>query len=123
MNASTDETWIHDLTLDDLEDLKRRIGLLFGGMNALYGSLGLPEEMHERVYRRGSDRGHAFRHDRRSEHVGRRASCTRRALHGRRLPKRPPCDSVNHLPDKIRNRTCPMERIKPHRRCGDNSAR
>jgi hypothetical protein len=34
---------------DDLDDLKRQIGLLFGGMNALYGRLGLPEEMHERV--------------------------------------------------------------------------
>ncbi len=34
---------------DDMDDLKRQIGLLFGGMNALYGRLALPEEMNERV--------------------------------------------------------------------------
>jgi hypothetical protein len=34
---------------DDMGDLQRQIGLLFGGMNALYGRLALPEEMNERV--------------------------------------------------------------------------
>jgi hypothetical protein len=34
---------------DDMNDLQRQIGLLLGGMTALYDRLGLPEEMHERV--------------------------------------------------------------------------
>jgi hypothetical protein len=34
---------------DDIDDLQRKIGMLFGGMNVLYDRLALPEEMNKRV--------------------------------------------------------------------------
>ena len=57
---------------DDMGDLQHEIGLLFGGMNALYGRLALPEEMNERV----------------SQEVAKLIECSLQRLDGRDPPPR-----------------------------------